>query len=188
MWLTRLPDHVSPPLRVLRSCFRDRQHLVFRWLLVLHRVYGDRANLKALARHGPAHLAYQHYRRLLCATSWDTTTLLWWFADQALQAFPPPEDGVLSLVVDSPLKGKRGPKHPIAQKTRLSQHHPYVFGCRIVLLLAQGGVYRLPVAFALLKRQGTPGYQTANALLRQMLQAFQPAAWCQEVVVVADAA
>jgi hypothetical protein len=95
MLLTRLPDHVLPHLRVLRSCFRYRQHLVFSWLLVLHLVYGDRANLKALARHGPAHLAYQHYRRLLCATYWYTKTLLWWFADQALQAFPPPEEGSL---------------------------------------------------------------------------------------------
>jgi hypothetical protein len=188
MLLTRLPDHVLPHLRVLRSCFRYRQHLVFSWLLVLHLVYGDRANLKALARHGPAHLAYQHYRRLLCATYWYTKTLLWWFADQALQAFPPPEDGVLYLVVDSTLKGKRGPKHPVAQKTRLSQHHPYVFGFRIVVLMAQWGVYRVPVDFALLKRKGTPGYQTENALFRQMLQAFQPPAWCQEVVVVADAA
>jgi hypothetical protein len=188
MWLTRLPDHVLPHLRVLRSCFRYRQHLVCSWLLVLHLVYGDRANLKALARHGPAHLAYQHYRRLLCTTYWYTKTLLWWFADEALQAFPPPEDGVLSLVVDSTLQGTRGPKHPTAQKTRLSQHHPYVFGCRIVILMAQGGVYRLPVDFARRKRNGTPGDQTEHALFRQRLQAFSPPAWCQEVVVGADAA
>jgi hypothetical protein len=87
---------------------------------MLHLVYGDRANLKALARQAPAHLAYQYYRPLLCATYWCTKTLLWWFADQGLQAFSPPAYGLLYLVVDSTLKGKRGQKHPVTQKTRLS--------------------------------------------------------------------
>jgi hypothetical protein len=188
MFLTCLPRGVSECLRVLRPCFRHRHHLVFSWLLVLHLVYGERANLKALARHGPAQLAYQHYRRLLCAAYWCTKTLLWWFAEQALQTFPPPEDGILYLVGDSTLKGKRGAKHPVAQKTRLSQHHPYVFGFRIVILMAHWSAYRIPVDFALLRRKDDPGYQTENALFRQMLQDFQPPAWCQEVVVVADAA
>jgi hypothetical protein len=88
---------------VLGPCFRHRHQLVFSWLLVLHLVYGERATLKALARHGPAHLAYQHYRRLLCAAYWCSETLLWWFANQALQAFPPPEEGILCLVGDSTL-------------------------------------------------------------------------------------
>jgi hypothetical protein len=65
-----------------------------------------------------------------------------------------------------PLKGKHGQKHPLAQKTRLPRHHPYVFDVRIVLLMAQWDVYRLPVDFALVRRP----------------------AWCQEVVVTADAA
>ena len=188
MALTCLPSCVSQCLRVLGPCFRHRHRLVFSWLLVLHLVYGERAKLKELARHGPSHLAYQHYRRLLCATYWCTKTLLWWFVEQALQAFPPPEDGVLYLIGDSTLKSKRGPKHPVAQKTRLSQHHPYVFGFRIVLLMAQWGVYRIPVDFALLRRKDAPSYQTENALFRQMLREFQPPAWCQEVIVVADAA
>jgi hypothetical protein len=38
------------------------------------------------------------------------------------------------------------------------------------------------------RRKGTQGYQTENALFRQMLQDFRPPAWCQEVIVVADAA
>jgi hypothetical protein len=188
MSLTCLPRRVSQYLRVLEPCFRQRHQLVFSWLLVLHMVYGERANLKALARHGPAHLAYQQYRRLLCAAYWCTKTLLWWFADQALQALPPPEDGILYVVGDSTLKGKRGPKHPVAQKTRLSQRHPYVFGFRIVLLMAQWDTYRIPVDFALLRRTDDPAYEPENALFRHMLQDFRRPAWCQEVVVTADAA
>jgi hypothetical protein len=188
MSLTCLPRRVSQFLRVLRPCFRHRHQLAFSWLLVLHLLYGERANLKALARHGPPHLAYQQYRRLLCAAYRCTQTLLWWFADQALQALPPPEGGILSVVGDRTLKGKRGPKHPVAQKTRLSQHHPDVFGCRIVLLMAQWGVCRIPVDCALVRRQDDPDHAPENALFRQMLPAFRPPPWCQEVVVVADAA
>jgi hypothetical protein len=188
MPLTCLPRRVSQCLRGLAPCFHHRHHLVFSWLLVLHLVYGDRANVKALSRHGPVHLAYQPYRRLLCASYWGTKALRWWFADHALQALPPPTEGLLFLVSDSPLKGQRGPNHPVAQKTRLSHLHPYVFGFRIVLLMAQWGVYRLPVDCALLRRKDEAAYQTENALCRQMRREFQPPAWCQELSVVADAA
>jgi Transposase DDE domain len=76
----------------------------------------------------------------------------------------------------------------VAHKTRLSQYHPYVFGVRIVILMAQWDVYRIPPDFALLRRKGDPQYQPENALFRQMLQDFQRPAWCQEVVVTADTA
>lgn len=69
MSLTCLPRRVTPCLGVITPCFRHRHHLVLCWLLVLHLVYGHRARVQALARHGPPHLASQHYRRVLCATS-----------------------------------------------------------------------------------------------------------------------
>ncbi|GIX49304.1 MAG: hypothetical protein KatS3mg131_3515 [Candidatus Tectimicrobiota bacterium] len=70
MRLTCLPPRVSQALRVRKPCFRHRPHLVWCWRLGLHILYGRRATFKALARHGPAHLASQHDRRLLCAASW----------------------------------------------------------------------------------------------------------------------
>jgi hypothetical protein len=188
MALTCLPRRVSQCLRVLGPCFHHRHQLACSGLLVWHLRYGERANLKALARHGPQHLAYQHYRRLLCAASWCTKTLLWWFADPALQAFPPPEDGILYLVGDSTRKGKRGPKHPVAQKTRLSQHQPDVFGVRIVIRLAQWDTYRIPVDCALVRRPADPADETENAWCRHRLHAFRRPAWCQELVVTAEAA
>jgi hypothetical protein len=188
MSLTCLPHRVTQCLGVLKPCFRYRHHLIFCWLLVLHLIYGQRANVQALARHGPTHLAYQHYRRLLCAAYWCSKTLLWWFAEQVMRAFPPPDDGLLYLIADSTLKGKRGAKHPVAYKTRLSQPHPYVFGFRIVVLLAHWHVDRIPVDFALVRRKDTPDYQPENAVFRQMLCNFRPPAWCREVIVVADAA
>jgi len=54
--------------------------------------------------------------------------------------------------------------------------------------MAPWDVYRIPVDVALVQRTGGPGYQPETALLRQMLHDFRPPAWCQEVLVVADAA
>ena len=58
MSLTCLPRRVSECLRVPGPCFPHRHQLVCSWLLVVHLVYGERAHLKALARHGPRHVAY----------------------------------------------------------------------------------------------------------------------------------
>jgi hypothetical protein len=188
MSLTCLPRRVSQCVRVLGPCFHPRHQRGFSWRLVLPLLDGERANLKALARHGPQHLADQHYRRLRCAAYGCTTTWLWWFADQALQAFPPPEDGILSLVGDRTLKGTRGPTQPVAQKTRLSQHHPDVLGFRLVILMAPWETDRLPVAFARVRRTVDPADETENAWCRHLRQAFRRPAWCHERVVTADAA
>jgi Transposase DDE domain len=95
---------------------------------------------------------------------------------------------MLYRVGDSPLKGTRGPKPPVAHNTRLSQYHPDVFGLRMVIVMAQGDVDRLPLDVARLRRKADPQYQPEQALLRQMRPDFQRPAWCQEVVVTADAA
>src|SRR5262249_47556069 len=102
---------VSQCLRVLEPCFHHRHQLIFSWLLVLHLIYGERANLKALARHGPGHLAYHQYRRLLCAAYWCTKTLLWWFADQGVclqivgrwsTEYPVESQGIWSFLPEGP--------------------------------------------------------------------------------------
>ncbi len=185
---TCLPRRVSQGLRVLGPCFHRRHPRVFSGLFGLHLVSGERAHRKALARHGPAHLASQHDRRRRCATYWGTTTWLGWVAAQALPALPPPEDGLLDLVGDSPLKGTRGSKHPVAQNTRRSRYHPSVFGCRLVLLMAQGDVSRIPVDCALIRRQDAPDDQSDNALFRPMWRDFRRPAWGQEMGVTAEAA
>jgi hypothetical protein len=161
---------------------------VFSWLLVWPLVDGARAKLNALARYGPDHLAYQPDRRLLGAAYGCTKTLLGWCAAPAMQALPPPEDGLVSLVGDSPLQGKRGRQHPVAHNTRLRQCPPSVFGFRIVLRMAQGDVSRIPVDVAWLRRNDAPEYQTETALVRQLLREFRRPSWGHEVVVTADAA
>jgi hypothetical protein len=161
---------------------------VFCWLLVAHLVCYEKATLQALARYIPGHVAAWHLRRLLAAGRWQWARVLEWLVSQALSAFPPPRDGVLYLVADSTLKGKRTKQNPLAKKSRLNEYTPYTFGLHVVLLIAQWDVYRVPLAFRIVKPKGHKDYQSENALFREMLREVVLPAWVKRVVVVADAA
>lgn len=186
--ITRLPEEVTRLLGPLKPSFSYRHFLVFCWLLVAHVVCFEKATLQGLARHIPAHVAAWHLRRLLAAGRWQWARVLEWLVSETLAAFPPPKDGVLYLVVDSTLKGKRTKHNPLAKKARLNEYAPYTFGLHVVILIAQWDVYRIPLAFRLVKPKGRPGYQSENALFREMLQEVVLPVWCKQVVVVADAA
>jgi hypothetical protein len=186
--MTRLPEEVTRLLAPLKPYFSYRHYLVFCWLLVAHVVCYEKATLQGLARYIPGHVAAWHLRRLLAAGRWQWARVLEWLVTQALAAFPPPRDGVLYLVVDSTLKSKRTKKNPLAKKSRLNEYAPYTFGLHVVILIAQWEVYRVPLAFRLVKPKGSPGYQSENALFREMLREVVLPAWCKKVVVVADAA
>jgi Transposase DDE domain len=186
--MTRLPEEVTRLLAPLKPYFSYRHYLVFCWLLVAHLVCFGKATVQGLARYTPPHVAAWHLRRLLAAGRWQWTRVLEWLVSEALAAFPPPKDGVLYLVVDSTLKGKRSKQNPLAKKGRLNEYAPYTFGLHVVLLIAQWDVYRVPLAFRLVKPKGSKGYQSENALFREMLQELILPAWCKKAVVVADAA
>jgi DDE superfamily endonuclease len=186
--ITRLPEEVARLLAPLKPYFSYRHHLVFCWLLVAHLVCFENATLQALARHIPGHVAAWHLRRLLAAGRWQWAQVLEWLVSQTLAAFPPPKDGVLYLVVDSTLKGKRAKRNPLVKKGRLNEYVPYTFGLHVVILIAQWEVYRVPLAFRLVRPKGSKGYQSENALFREMLQEVVLPAWVKRVVVVADAA
>jgi Transposase DDE domain len=186
--MTRLPEEVARLLSPLKSSFSYRHDLVFCWLLVAHVVCFEKATLQGLARYLPSHSAAWPLRRLWAAGRWQWARVVEWLVSQALAAFPPPRDGVLYLVGDSTLKGKRTKQNPLAKKSRLNEYTPYTFGLPGVLLSAQWDVYRVPLAFRLVKPKGSKGYQSENVLFRQLLQAVVLPAWCKKVVGVADAA
>ena len=186
--MTRLPEAGSRVLAPLKPYFSYRQYLVFCWLLVAHLVCFGKATVQGLARYTPTHVASWHLRRLLAAGRWQWTLVLEWLVSEALAAFPPPKDGVLYLVVDSTLKGKRGKKNPLAKKGRLNEYAPYTFGLPVVIVIAQWDVYRIPLGFRLVKPKESQDYQSENALVREMLGEVILPAWCKQVVVVADAA
>lgn len=186
--MTRLPEEVTRLLVPLKPYFSYRHYLVFCWLLVAHLVCFGKATVQGLAGYTPPHVAAWHLRRLLAAGRWQWEQVLHWLVSEALAAFPPPKDGVLYVVVDSTLKGKRGKKNPLAKKGRLNEYAPFTFGLHVVIVIAQWDVYRIPLAFRLVKPKESKDYQSENALVREMLGAVVLPAWCQQVVVVADAA
>jgi hypothetical protein len=186
--MTRVPEEVTRLLAPLKPYFSYRHYLVFCWLLVAHRMCFGKATVQGLARYTPTHVAAWHLRRLLAAGRWPWARILEGLVSETLAAFPPPKDGVLYLVVDSTLKGKRTKQNPLVKKSRLNEYAPYTFGLHVVILIAQWGVYRVPLAFGLVKPKGSKGYQSENTLFREMLQEAELPAWCKQVVVVADAA
>jgi hypothetical protein len=186
--MTRMPEEVTRLLAPLKPSFSYRHYLVFCWLRVAHLVCFGKATVQGLARYTPRPVAAWHLRRLLAAGRWPWARVLEWLVSEALAAFPPPKDGVLYLVVDSTLKEKRSKKNPLAKKGRLNEYAPFTFGLHVVILMAQWDVYRLPLAFRLVKPKESLGYQSENVLFREMLQAVVLPAWCKKVVVVADAA
>ena len=110
--MTRLPEEVARLFAPLKPHFRYRHYLALCWLVVAHLTCFEKATLQALARHTSTRVAAWHLRRLLAAGCWPWTVVLAWLVEQALGAFPPPRDGVLYLVADSALKGKRTQKNP----------------------------------------------------------------------------
>jgi Transposase DDE domain len=186
--MTRVPEEVARLLAPLKPYFSYRHYLVFCWLLIAHLGCFGKATVQGLARYTPKHVAAWHLRRLLAAGRWPWARVLEWLVSETLAAFPPPREGVLYLVVDSTLKDKRSKKNPLAKKGRLNEYAPYTFGLHVVILIAQWEVYRIPLAFRIVKPKGSPGYQSENALFREMLQEVILPAGCKTVVVVADAA
>ena len=186
--MTRLPEAVTRLLAPLKPYFSYRHYLVFCWLLVAHLVCCGKATVQGLARYTPTHVAAWHLRRVLATGRWQWERVLEWLVREALAAFPPPKDGVLYLVVDSTLKGKRSKQTPLAKKGRVNEYAPFTFGLHVVLLIAQWDVSRIPLAFRLVKPKGSQAYQSENALFREMLGEVLLPAWCKKVVVVADAA
>jgi hypothetical protein len=186
--LTRIPQRVSNLLAPLASSFLcpQGQHFrVFCWVLVTLIVIEGGATLKALTRLMPRRLAYWTVLRLLRCGYWDATLLVTQLGTTVLRSLPPPADGVLHLTGDLTVVTKTGEQQPLARKTRLNEYGPYLFGQSLVLLIAQWGRCRVPLAARVVdpRIKGHP-----NQLFRALLQEFVPPTWAQQVIVEADAA
>ena len=58
----------------------------------------------------------------------------------------------------------------------------------MVLLIAQWGVYYIPLDFRLVKPKIGKGYRSENTLVRDMLEALVLPPWCEKIIVVVDVA
>jgi Transposase DDE domain len=186
--VTYLPVFVTRLFRGMPGTWKDQHRLMLIWLMVMQALFPGRKTVAELARWTPIHITEWRFRRLLKATYWDIHRLVDWWAHQVISVLPPPEDGVLTLSGDGSDKPKRGKKNPLAQKGGKSQHDPWFFGVRFALLIVSWDVFRLPVAFRLIRPKSPPKYPTENELFREMVTAFTPPAWAKVVMVEGDAA
>jgi hypothetical protein len=186
--LTCLPMFVRTMFRGLPGVWRSRHHLVLCWLIFMQAVFPGRKTLKELSFWSPSWITEWRLRRLLKAGYWSIHVLLLWFAQEAMKTLPVPEDRVIYVFGDGSQKDKRGKKNPVVQKGRKSQWHPWFLGIRFVIMMVGWDVYRIPFSFRLILPKTHPGYQTENALFREMVKQFTPPAWAKWVIVGGDTA
>jgi len=186
--VTYLPLFVTLLFRGMPGIWKSRHRLILCWLVYMQALYPGRKTLEELARWTPAQITVWRFRRLLKASYWNVHILVAWWVQEAFNTLPPPSNGDLYLVGDGSDKPKRGTKNPLAQKGRKSEHHPWFFGIRFALLIANWDQYRLPVAFRLIRPKSHPEYQPENALFREMVGCFVPPTWAKRVIVEGDAA
>lgn len=184
--LTYLPVFIKVFFKGMPSVFRDRHQLIFCWLIVMQAVFPGRKTLKALSEHAPSHITDWRFRRLLKAGYWSVRVVLYWFADEVINSFPPPEDGIIYVVTDTSHKNKRGKKNPVAQKGRESEHHFWFFGILFVVLMVSWDVYRIIVDFRVVLPKDNPDYKKPNVLFQEMFQNFTPPPWAKTVITTAD--
>jgi hypothetical protein len=145
---------------------------------------------KNLGRNGQVDATITAWRfgRLLKAAYWNVHLLVSWLAQDLLATLPPPTNGILYLFGDGSHADKRGTKNPVVQKGRISQHHPWFWGLRFVLLMAGWDGYRVPVSFRIILPKRHAASRSENALFRDMVEEFVPPSWAKLVIVGGDAA
>jgi hypothetical protein len=188
MAFTYLPGFVTMVFRGMPTVWRSRHRLILCWLIFMPAMHPGRTTLEEMARWTPATITAWRFGGLLKAAYWNVHLLISWLAQDLLATLPPSPHGGLYLCGDGSHADKRGTKNPVAQKGRISQHHPWFFGLRFVLLMAAWDGYRVPVGFRRIVPKRHTDYRSENALLREMVGEFVPPHWAQLVSVGGDAA
>jgi len=186
--VTYLPLFVTRLFRGMPGLWKGRHRLMRCGLVCMQALFPGHKTLEELARWTPAQVTAWRFRRVRKASYWHGHLLGEWWVQEALNTLPPPKDGNLHLVGDGSDKPKRGTQNPLAQKGRKSEHHPWFFGIRFALLIVNGDVYRLPVAFRLIRPKSHPEDQPEKARCREMVGCFVPPTWAKRVIVEGDAA
>ena len=185
---TYLPGFVTLVFRGMPTVWRGRHRLIFCWLIFMQAVSPGHKTLAEMARWTPATITAWRFGRLLKAAYWNVHLLVSWLAQDLVATLPAPANGILYMFGDGSHADKRGTKNPVAQKGRISKHHPWFFGLRFVLLMAAWDGYRVPVGFRIILPKRHAAYRSENVLFREMVEAFVPPSWAKLVIVGGDAA
>jgi Transposase DDE domain len=185
---TSLPGFVTMVFRGMPTVWRGRHRLLFCWLVFMQAVHPGRKTLEEMARWTPTAITAWRFGRRLKATDWNVHLLVSWLAQDLLMTLPAPTTGILPLFGDGSHADKRGTKNPVVQKGRISQHHPWFFGLRFVLLMAAWDGYRVPVGFRIILPKRHAAYRSENVWFREMVGEFVPPSWAKLIIVGGDAA
>jgi hypothetical protein len=185
---TYLPGFVPLVFRGMPTVWRGRHRLIFCWLVFMQAVHPGPHTLEEMARWTPATITAWRFGRLLKAVYWNVHLLVSWLAQELVATLPAPANGTLYLFGDGSHADKRGTKNPVAQQGRISQHHPWFFGLRFVVLMAAWDGYRIPVGVRLILPKRHAGYRSENALFREMVGELVPPRWATLVIVGGDTA
>src|SRR4030095_12409467 len=185
---TYLPGFVTMVFRGMPTVWRGRHRLIFCWLIFIPPVHPGGKTLEKMSRWTPTTITAWRFGRLLKAGYWNVHLLVSWLAQDLMATLPAPANGILYLFGDGSHADKRGTKNPVAQKGRISKHHPWFFGLRFVLLMAAWDGYRIPVGCRLILPKRHTGYRSENALFRRLVSEFVPRIWAKLVIVGGDAA
>ena len=188
MAFTYLPGFVTMVFRGMPIVWRGRHRFLLCWLVFMQAIHPGRKTLEEMAQWTPAAITAWRFGRLLKAASWNVHLLVSWWGQDLLTTLPPPTNGILYLFGDGSHADKRGTKNPVAQKGRISKHHPWFFGLRFVLLMAAWDGYRIPMGFRLILPKRHTNYRSENALFREMVEELVPPRWAKLVIVGGDAA
>jgi hypothetical protein len=183
-----LPGFVTMVFRGMPTVWRGRHRLIFCWFIFMQAVHPGRKTLEEMARWTPATITAWRFGRLRKAVYWNVHLIVNWLAQDLLATLPPPPNGVLYLFGDGSHADKRGTKNPVGQTGRISQHHPWFFGLRFVLVMAVWDSYRLPVGFRIILPKRHAAYRSETVLVREMVETFVPPQWAKLVIVGGDAA
>jgi Transposase DDE domain len=188
MAFTYLPAFVTLVFHGMPTVWHGRHRLILCWLVFMQTVHPGRHTLEEMARWTPATITAWRFGRLLKAAYWNVHLIVSWLAQALVATLPAPANGILYLFGDGSHADKRGTTNPVAQKGRISQHHPWFFGLRFVLLMAAWDSYRIPVGVRLILPKCHVGYRSENAVFREMVGEFVPPSWAKLVIVGGDAA
>lgn len=184
--LSCIPPEIRKNLEGLRHKFRAKHLLTISWLVFLHIICFETANLKTLSKYSSS---IDYIKLLLFLRAKYLQPQLWlkWFAMRLIKTLPH-EDQHLKILVDTTFRLKCSVRNPGISKGKNRTNGPWLEGLHIMLICFQWHNFRVPVAFALLRKKTDPKYKKPNQVLLELLSEIEIPAWAKQVTFLGDAA
>lgn len=181
-----IPPEIRTALEGLRPQFRCKHFLALSWLVFLHIICFERANLKTVHKY-TANIEYKALLQLLRAKYLQPNLWLKWAATRLIERLSH-DDTHLKILADTTFRLKRSVRNPGISKGKNRTKGPWLEGMHILVVCFQWHNYRVPVAFALIRKKKDPKYQKPNEILVNLLAELEIPTWAKRVTFLGDAA